>query len=139
MNKSTYDTINEYCNKKTSTILVQAEKDYVLRMFLESYYSAVEAYKNDFGTDPTEEQEKIIMNSLLNDNSLMGYVTNANTYYRSFKSEIETKYQKTLSRGSFLATVFTNVFSNVVYSALLIFLFVIAREQITSWLTGLLS
>ena len=63
MDKSTYDAINKYCTSKYNGFLVQAEKDYILRKFLDSYYESLKKFAETNGTEADEQQKKTIANT----------------------------------------------------------------------------
>lgn len=138
MNKTTYDMINEYCTTRYEGVLVQAERDYVLRKFLDSYIEAVEKYKSEHNSaDPTAAEEQTIVNSLLNESTMKSYIDSAKGYYEKFQSNIENEVKKKQSAPAFWRSVFTSVLANLIYSIILIIIFFVAKDQITTWLTQL--
>lgn len=139
MDKITYDKINEYCNKKIGRILVQAERDYILRKFLDSYYEAVDKYKEVHNSDPTDEEKKTILNSLLNDSTLLSYGDSAKSYYEEIRRNIENELQKKQGGPVFFKSFVTSILANLAYSIIIIIIFVIAKDQIAVWLLQLYS
>lgn len=137
MNKATYDKINEYCTTKYDGVLVQPERDYVLRKFLDSYYQAVDKYKEIHHSDPTPSEEQTIINSLLNESTLLSYVDSAKNYYEKFKINIENDFKKKQDKPLFWKSVATSVLANLIYSIILIIIFWVAKDQIATWLTQL--
>ena len=94
MDKSTYDAINKYCTSKYNGFLVQAEKDYILRKFLDSYYESLKKFAETNGTEANEQQKKTIATSLLSDSNLDSYIDSAKNYYQQWTSNIESDFQK---------------------------------------------
>ncbi len=139
MDKSTYDSINDYCTSKYSGFLVPAEKDYIIRKFLDSYYESLEKFKQTNGKEADEQQQKTIITSLLSESNLNSYIDSAKTYYQQWTSNLEVEFQKRQQKKSFFKDIGTNILANILYSVLLIFIFWIAKDQITSWLTQLMQ
>lgn len=137
MDKIIYDKINEYCNKKLGRVLVQAERDYILRKFLDSYYEAVEKYIEVNNSDPTDEGKRTILNSLLNDSTLLSYSDSAKGYYEEIRRNIENEFQKRQGKPTFLVGVATSIVANLAYSIILLIIFFIAKDQIAVWLIQL--
>lgn len=140
MDKDTYDYIMEYCSQKYDHFLTQHEKDSVLRQFIQSYFQAIDVYKNEHAqTEPDEEQKKTMIKSLLSDNTLHGYADSSQIYYKNITDTIEAEYAKKLGKQSFWKSVFASILANLLYAISLIALFWVAHDQITSWLTQLLQ
>lgn len=139
MDKSTYDAINKYCTSKYNGFLVQAEKDYILRKFLDSYYESLKKFAETNGTEADEQQKKTIATSLLSDSNLDSYIDSAKNYYQQWTSNIESDFQKKQQKGSFWKDVGINILANTFYSIILIILFWVAKDQITNWLTQLMK
>jgi len=139
MNKSTYDKINEYCTEKYKGVLVQAERDFVLRKFLDSYYEAIEKYKELHDMEPPLNEEQTIINSLLNENTLTSYVDSAKKYYEEFESTIENNIKKKQDKPMFWKSIASSVLANLIYSIILIIIFFVAKDQIATWLMQLAS
>ena len=137
MNKTAYDKVNEYCSSRCEEVLVQAERDYVLRQFMDSYYQALQRYRDEHHTDPSHEDEQNIVNSLLNDSTLHSYVISAKKSYEDFKLEIEKDYAKKAKPAAFWGSVLTSLLANLCYSIILILIFWVAKDQIATWLTQL--
>lgn len=137
MDKSTYDKINDYCTSKYNGVLVQPERDFVLRKFLDSYYEAIEKYKEVHHSNPTLTEEQTIINSLLNESTLLSYIDSAKSYYEKFKNNIESDFKKTQDKPAFWKSVATSILANLIYSIILIIIFWVAKDQIATWLAQL--
>lgn len=137
MNKAAYDKINEYCSSRCKDVLAQAERDYVLRQFMDSYFQALQRFCEEHNTAPSPDDEQNILNSLLNDSTLHSYVISAQKSYGDFKAEIEKDYAKKTKPASFWASIGTSIFANLLYSIILILIFWVAKDQIATWLTQL--
>ncbi len=137
MNKSTYDKINEFCTEKTDGVLIQAERDYVLRKFLDSYYAAISTYFESHNSYPSTKDEQTIVDSLLNKDNLTNYVDSAKIYYDKFKNNIENEFRKKQDKPAFWKSVFISIFANLIYSLILFIVFLVAKDQIATWLMQL--
>lgn len=137
MNKATYDKINEYCSSQCKDVLAQAERDYVLRQFMDSYFQALQRYRDDHKTEPSSVDEQNILNSLLNDSTLHSYVISAQRSYEEYKARIEKDYARKTQPASFWGSVGTSLVANLCYSIILIIVFWVAKDQIATWLTQL--
>lgn len=138
MEKSTYDYINNYCTEKYDGILVQAERDYVLRKFLDSYYSSIQTFINDNGgRNPTDAEEKALISSLMNNNTMNSFIDSAKAYYTEYKAEIENDYQKKVDKPAFWKNVGSSVLGSFIYSILLAIIFWVGKDQIGAWLMSL--
>ena len=137
MNKATYDKINDYCTTKYEGVLVQAERDFVLRKFLDSYYEAVDKYKEVHMSDPSPVEEQTIIDSLLIESTLISYIDSAKKYYEEFRTNVENDFKKKQERPIFWKNVATSILANFIYSIILIIIFFVAKDQIASWLIQL--
>jgi len=137
MTKDTYDKINAYCTEKYDGVLIQPERDYILRKFLDSYYEAIEKYKETNQTEPTEAEEQTIVNSLLNESTLLSYVDSAKGYYEKFVGNIENDLRKKQDRPAFWKNICGSILANLIYSIILIIIFFVAKDQIATWLIQL--
>lgn len=139
MDKITYNKINEYCTTRYGRVLDQPERDYILRKFLESYYEAVDRYKEVHHSEPSPIEEKTIINSLLNESTLLSYSDSAKSYYEKFKNDIENNFKKKQDKATFGKNVATSILANLIYSIILIIIFFVANDQIATWLIQLSS
>ena len=138
MDKTTYDYIINYCSIKYKGILGTTERDFVLRKFLDSYYEALKSFEeNNPGKKPTEIEEQTIMSSLMNDNTMNSFIDSAKSFYADYRASVENEYQRKLEKPIFWKNVWTSVIANFIYSAILIVVFLIAKDQIATWLFSL--
>lgn len=138
MDKAAYDYINDYCSNKYPGVLLTTERDFVLRKFLDSYFAAIDSFKEQHkGNEPTQDEEKTIISSLMNDNTMNSYIDSAKSYYEKYKTSIENEYRKKLDFPNFWKNIGINILSNLLYSAILIVVFLIAKDQIATWLASL--
>lgn len=133
MKKDTYDIINNYCTSKYKGVLIQPERDYVLRKFLDSYYESIDRFTETHKCPPTSEEEQTIIDSLLS------YIETSKNYYEKFRYNIENDVKKKMDKPAFLKNILTSILANLIYSVILIILFFVAKDQITTWLTQLTS
>jgi hypothetical protein len=139
MKKDTYDIINNYCTSKYKGVLIQPERDYVLRKFLDSYYESIDRFTETHKCPPTSEEEQTIIDSLLNESTLLSYIETSKNYYEKFRYNIENDVKKKMDKPAFLKNILTSILANLIYSVILIILFFVAKDQITTWLTQLTS
>lgn len=139
MKKDTYDIINNYCTSKYKGVLIQPERDYVLRKFLDSYYESIDRFTETHKCPPTSEEEQTIIDSLLNERTLLSYIETSKNYYEKFRYNIENDVKKKMDKPAFLKNILTSILANLIYSVILIILFFVAKDQITTWLTQLTS
>lgn len=139
MKKDTYDIINNYCTSKYKGVLIQPERDYVLRKFLDSYYESIDRFTETHKCPPTSEEEQTIIDSLLNESTLLIYIETSKNYYEKFRYNIENDVKKKMDKPAFLKNILTSILANLIYSVILIILFFVAKDQITTWLTQLTS
>lgn len=137
MNKDTYDKINKYCMEKCNGNLTQPEKDYVLRKFFDSYYEAVEKYKEAHHAEPNIVEEQTIINSLLNESTILSYIDSAKAYYEKIVSSIESTVKKKQDKRAFWKNIGQNILANLIYAIISIVVFFVAKDQITTWLIQL--
>lgn len=140
MDKETYEYIIDYCVKEYKEVLSPFEHNYVLRKFLESYYSAINKYKEqNNGQEPSSADEKTILSSLMNENTMNSFIDSAKSYYNEYTTSIYNEYQKKANKSSFLLSIGTSVLANFIYSIILVIVFIVAKDQIATWLTSLLK
>lgn len=139
MKKDTYDIINNYCTSKYKGVLIQPERDYVLRKFLDSYYESIDRFTETHKCPPTSEEEQTIIDSLSNESTLLSYIETSKNYYEKFRYNIENDVKKKMDKPAFLKNILTSILANLIYSVILIILFFVAKDQITTWLTQLTS
>lgn len=139
MKKDTYDIINNYCTSKYKGVLIQPERDYVLRKFLDSYYESIDRFTETHKCPPTSGEEQTIIDSLLNESTLLSYIESAKNYYEKFRYNIENDMKKKMDKPAFLKSIFTSILANLIYSIILIIIFFVAKDQIATWLTQLTS
>lgn len=139
MTKDVYDRINEYCTSKYNGVLVQAERDYVLRMVLENYCAAIDEQTKSNNQPLTQEQEETILNSLLTEKIMNDNIVLAKKYYSELKENLYVEFEKKQNKPTFFKDVGVNILSNFVYSVILILIFFVAKDQLSSWLAQLIS
>lgn len=138
MTQDVYNKINEYCTSKFDGVLVPAERDYVLRTFLDSYYAAVDE-QTKANQPLTQEQEETILKSLLTEKIMSEKIALSQKYYKELKDSLKADFEKEQSKSSFFKDVGVNLVSNLIYSIALILLFVVAEDQLSSWLSQLIT
>jgi len=134
VDKSTYDRISEFCACYSGGLISATEKDFIIRSFLESYYSTIGRH-----TSPSEETKQVIIDTLLSELSLTNFAISANQNYEQIRSNHRNDLQKSVTRKSFWMSLGASILANLIYSFILIIIFVVASEQIATWLLQLSS
>ena len=137
MDKFAFDKINHYCGNYKKTVS-QIERDYVIRKFSETYFSTVEEKKAANNVPSLTQQElEDIRNVMLNDGNLESIVISAGNYYEEIKGKFLSDYKKENRLKNFGVAVLTGITSNLIYSLVIIILFIVARDQISTWIGSL--
>lgn len=131
MSKETpFEVISEYCNSE--------DKNTVVR---DLAYSIYRQQFEDLSKDANGDQTSIdaIQKTLLSQGNLVAHVRTAEDMLsRQFQSELKP-IQSKATKDSFWFSVGSGVVSNILYSLLLIIVFVIAKDQLSSWLSTLIE
>ena len=95
-----------------------------------------------------QQFESLTRDASLDSNAIQATLLSAgnlNAHVRSAEDSLRTQFDEDLKpikakakRESFLFSVSAGVIGNLAYSLVLILVFIIAKDQLTSWLTGLL-
>ena len=140
MDKATFDKIIGFCDSDRDFFLTDIEKNHVIRNFLDSYYKTIEEYKKEQGgAEPTPDEEHAIVTALLNPSTLSSFVISANNYYKQVKSNHENDFRKSYAKLDFWKNIWINLLSNIIYAIALMVVFVIAKDQIVTWLIQLVG
>lgn len=120
-----YETIDGYCkqNKKNNCIRDLA-------------YSIYTQQTDLLSQDPTLTPAAI-QTMLLTDASLLAHVRSAEDALSAQVENELKQIRKELGTKSFGMSVLSGVVGNVVYSLLLVIIFVLAKDQISTWLSSL--
>ena len=139
MTQDVYNRIIEYCTTKYDGVLVQVERDFVLRNFLDCYFAAIEEQTRINQKPLTKEQQETILNSLLTDSIMNDNITLAKKYYEDLQNTMKSDFEKQQNKVSILKEIAISIFSNFIYSIILIIVFWVAKDQLSSWLSQLIS
>jgi len=138
MNKAAFDEIIEFCNKHNDFFLTDIEKNYVIKSVLDSYYNTIEKHKKSNGANPTPDEERAMMSTLLEKATLSNFAVSANKHYQQIKSNHENEFRKTLKETtSGWKSFFIAIAANLAYSLLLALLFFVAKDNIRELLNKL--
>jgi hypothetical protein len=120
-----YETIDNYCK--------QNKKNNCIRDLAYSIYTQ----QSDLLSQDLTLTSAAIQKMLLTDASLLAHVRSAEDALSSqVESEI-TRIRKELGTKSFGMSVLSGVTGNILYSLLLVIIFVLAKDQISTWLSTL--
>ena len=70
----------------------------------------------------------------MNDN-----ITLAKKYYEDLQNTMKADFEKQQNKVSILKEIAISIFSNFIYSIILIIVFWVAEDQLSSWLSQLIS
>jgi hypothetical protein len=120
-----YETIDNYCK--------QNKKNNCIRDLAYSIYTQ----QSDLLSKDPDLTTTAIQTMLLTDASLLAHVRSAEDALASqVESEI-SRIRKELRTKSFGMSVLSGVTGNILYSLLLVIIFVLAKDQISTWLSTL--
>lgn len=122
-----YEAIDSYCkqNKKNNCIRDLA-------------YSVYTQQRDLLSQDPTLTPAAI-QTMLLTDASLLAHVRSAEDALSAQVENEVKRIRKELGTKSFGMSIVSGVVGNIVYSLLLVIIFVLAKDQISTWLSSLAS
>jgi len=128
--KTPFDVISDYCNAQ--------DKNTVIRDLAYSIYrQQFESLSKDANGDQTSISA--IQKTLLSQGNLVAHVRTAEDMLnRQFQSELKPIHSKA-AKVSFWMSVGSGIVGNILYSLLLILIFVVAKDQLSSWLSTLIE
>lgn len=138
MDKSTFDKINNFCDQQKQSVS-DAERDTVIRKFLESMFIAISKKEDEKGASLTPQEKKDIQNALLTDTYLDNILVASRQHHSTIEDLLLQKFQKNNGKSNFWSSVWTNVLANVIYSLVLIIGFILGKDLISSWLSSLVD
>lgn len=128
--KTPFEIIADYCQQQRKNTCV---RDLAYSIYRQQF----ESLTKDSASDQTSIDA--IQKTLLSAGNLVAHVRSAEESLRQqFEEELEPLRAKS-TRDSFWFAVMSGVIGNIIYSLLLIILFVIAKDQLSSWLTSLVQ
>lgn len=126
-----FEIIEEYC-------VSQRKNDCVRDLAYSIYRQQFELLIKD--KNPTTDAATIAATeqTLLSQGSLRAHIRAAEEVLRKqFEDELKP-IKEHAAKDSFLFAVFTGIVGNIIYSLLLIILFIVAKDQLSSWLSSLI-
>jgi len=120
-----YETIDGYCKKN--------KKNNCIRDLAYSIYTQ----QADLLSQEPTLSSAAIQTMLLTDASLLAHVRSAEDALSAQVENELKQIRKELGTKSFGMSVLSGVVGNVVYSLLLVIIFVLAKDQISTWLSSL--
>ncbi|MBD8741362.1 hypothetical protein IFR41_17685 [Pseudomonas fluorescens] len=124
--KTPFEVITEHCQQNQKNTCV---RDLAYSIYRQQF----ESLTKDATLDAVAIQA-----TLLSAGNLTAHVRSAEESLRTQFDEELKPIQAKATRDSFWFSVLTGVTGNIAYSILLIVIFIIAKDQLSSWLTGLL-
>lgn len=128
--KTPFQTISEYC-------ATQKKNNCVRDLAYSTYRQQFEALTDDPATDAATRAatEK----TLLAPGSLLAHVRSAEEILRrQFEDDLKP-IRAQAAKDSFWFAVVTGIVGNIIYSLLLIVLFIVAKDQLSTWLSSLVQ
>lgn len=127
-----FEVIAEYCVKNNKTDCV---RDLAYSVYRQQFESLVADKTPPLDAAAVQATEK----TLLAPGSLVAHTRAAEEILKKqFEGDAEKLHSK-MRRESFWFAVFTGVVGNIIYSLLLIVLFVVAKDQLSSWMSSLIQ
>lgn len=120
-----YETIDSYCK--------QNKKNNCVRDLAYSIYTQ----QSDLLSKDPSLTSTAIQTMLLTDASLLAHVRSAEDALSAQVENEVKRIRKELGTKSFAVSVLSGVVGNVVYSLLLVIIFVLGKDQISTWLSSL--
>lgn len=128
--KPPFEVIAEYCQQQQKNTCI---RDLAYSIYRQQY----ESLTKDGTTDQTSIDA--IQKTLLSQGNLVAHVRSAEeTLKKQFEEDIKPIQAKS-TKDSFWFAVLTGVVGNIIYSLVLIVLFIVAKDQLSSWLTSLVQ
>lgn len=125
-----FEVIAEYCRQQQKNTCV---RDLAYSIYRQQF----ESLTKDGTTDQTAIDA--IQKTLLSTGNLVAHVRSAEeTLRKQFEEELKPIRAKS-TKDSFWFAVMTGIVGNIIYSLLLIILFVVAKDQLSSWLSSLVQ
>lgn len=128
--RTPFQVISEYCEEQEKNDCV---RDLAYSIYRQQYESLTQGQNVDAAAIAATER------TLLSPGSLLAHVRSAEEVLRKqFDDELKP-FKARATRESFWFAVFTGIVGNIIYSLLLIILFVVAKDQLSGWLSSLLE
>lgn len=128
--KNAFEVISEFCNDQDKNTCI---RDLAYSIYRQQF----ESLTKDSGDDQTSIDA--IQKTLISDGNLAAHVRTAEDILkRQFQAELKP-IQSKATKDSFWLSVGSGIVSNILYSLLLIILFVIAKDQLATWLATLIE
>ena len=128
--ESPFQRVERYCRDQRKSIAV---RNIAYATFQQQFEEFVED-KIRGHNPPDEAQLETIRETLLSDKSIASHVRLAEEILSDATREAFKPFQRRENIKTFWLSAATGIVANVIYSILLIIVFVIAREQIATWL-----
>jgi hypothetical protein len=127
---SPYEIIDDYCQQQQKNACV---RDLAFSIYRQQFESLTkDSNTNQMIIDATEK-------TLLSPGSLVAHVRSAEELLRKqFEDDLKPIKSRD-RRDSFWFAVVTGIVSNIIYSLLLIILFIVAKDQLATWLSSLIA
>lgn len=125
--KTAFEIITEYCqtHEKNSCI-----RDLAFSIYQQQYESLINETNDKNSNDA-------IRKTLLSNGNLLAHVRTAeDMLIKQFEADLKP-IQARAAKDVFWMSVVSGIVGNILYSLLLIIVFVIAKDQISSWLSSL--
>jgi len=126
---SAFEVISDYCQEHQKSACI---RDLSFSIYRQQFESLI----RDSETDP--KTIEATHRTLLSSGSLAGHVRSAEELLRKQFEDDLKPLRRQQQRDSFWFAVITGIVGNIIYSLLLITLFIVAKDQLTSWLSSLL-
>lgn len=128
--KTPFEIIGEYCQQQDKNSCV---RDLAFSIYRQQFESLTK--------DPNIDKTSVdaIQKTLLSAGNLVAHVRSAEEILRKQFEDDLKPIKAQASRDTFWFAVLTGIVSNIIYSLLIIILFIVAKDQLSSWLSSLVQ
>lgn len=125
--RSAFEIITEYCQTHEKNGCV---RDLAFSIYQQQYESLINETNDPNSNEP-------IRKTLLSPGNLLAHVRTAeDMLIKQFEEDLKP-IQAKAAKDSFWMSVISGIVGNILYSLFLIIIFVVAKDQISSWLSSL--
>ena len=110
---------------------------YIAHAIFQEHLENTIADRKAAGTNLTSNDEENIRETLLTKQSIANHMRLAEEVLREETEKATKPFKRKETFGTFGMSVLTNIVGNLIYALVVILLFIVAKDQIASWLTSL--
>jgi len=128
--KTPFQILDDYCHENEKT---QCVRDLAFSIYRQQF--------EDLTKDKANDQNAVnqVQEVLLSQGNLVAHVRSAEEQLEKQFTDELNRIKKRTAKESFWMNMLSGIVGNVIYSLLLIILFIIAKDQLSTWLSSLLQ